>query len=85
MSNKRNLKTKKKGSGKKRIKTKHERRIRLKIKNLGKTKKHKRIQYGCKNIIKGGGITFQPLQDAGYKIEDQLNGLSNTIMGENSE
>mgnify|MGYP003688621921 CR=1 FL=1 len=34
--------------------------------------------------MKGGGLTFQPLTEVGYKLEDQLGGLTNTVMGYNS-
>ena len=70
---------------KQRKNVKQTKRIKLIIKNLGKTKKYKRVQYGCKNnAMKGGGLTFQPLTEVGYKLEDQLGGLTNTVMGYNS-
>jgi len=58
--------------------------IRLKIKNLAKlknkvkTRKYKRIQYGCKNM-KGGDATV-PI-NIGVSISDFFNNQTNTLGG----
>ena len=49
-------------------------RMKLKIKNLGKKpRSYKRIQYGCssKKNMKGGGPVFQPLTDFGRQASTQ--------------
>ena len=64
---------------------KKQRNIKLIIKDLGKkTKKYKRIQYGCKSM-KGGGPIFQPLTFLGRSFETTVNSINNTIQGNDTQ
>ena len=61
------------------------RRIKLKIKNLGKKRRtYKRIQYGCssKKNMKGGGPIFQPLTDFGRNSQASTQDFFNTFNGD---
>ena len=52
------------------------------IKDLGKkTKKYKRIQYGCMKTMKGGGPIFQPLTDVVNNAENIATDTYNTFYG----
>ena len=74
--------TRRRKKGRKRVKSGNN--IRLKIKNLAKlknkvkTRKYKRIQYGCKNM-KGGNATV-PI-NIGGSISDFFNKQTNTLGG----
>ena len=62
-------------------------RMKLKIKNLGKRKSYKRksykrIQYGCsKKNMKGGGPMFQPITDLGRNSDGASKMFFNSFMG----
>jgi hypothetical protein len=70
--------------------------IKITIKNLGKKRKYKRLQYGCSNNnrnnnnrnnnnsnsnMKGGGPLFQPLSDVGTSLTGGLGNMYNTLAG----
>lgn len=60
-------------------------RIKLKIKNLGKKRRtYKRIQYGCssKKNMKGGGPVFQPLTDFARNSQASTQDFFNKIYGD---
>ena len=60
-------------------------RIKLKIKNLGKkSRTYKRIQYGCssKKNMKGGGPVFQPLRDFARNSEASTQDFFNKFQGD---
>lgn len=60
--------------------------IKLKIKNLGKTKRrNKKIQYGCsvKNM-KGGDATLNPFTEVRNNLEYSFESLGGTLHGENT-
>ena len=79
-------KSKKHVKSRKHIKSrKQKRNIKLIIKDLGKkTKKYKRIQYGCKSM-KGGGPIFQPFTYIGRTIENGINNTYNTVYGNDTQ
>ena len=80
-----NKKTKKQRKQRKQTIQKKQRNIKLIIKDLGKkTKKYKRIQYGCK-YMKGGGPLFQPFTFIGRTIENTFNNINNTIQGNDTQ
>ena len=60
--------------------------IRLKIKNLAKlknkvkTRKYKRIQYGCKNM-KGGNAMLDITGNIGYSLENAATNTQNILGG----
>ena len=60
--------------------------IRLKIKNLAKlknkvkTRKYKRIQYGCKNM-KGGNAMLDITGNINNSIQNVMGGTQNTLGG----
>ena len=60
--------------------------IRLKIKNLAniknklKTRKYKRIQYGCKNM-KGGNAMIDIPGNISNSVENVIGGTQNTLGG----
>ena len=60
--------------------------IRLKIKNLAniknklKTRKYKRIQYGCKNM-KGGNAMIDITGNISNSVENVIGGTQNTLGG----
>ena len=60
--------------------------IRLKIKNLAKlknkvkTRKYKRIQYGCKNM-KGGNAMLDITGNISNSIQNVMGGTQNTLGG----
>jgi hypothetical protein len=57
-------------------------RVKSKIRNLGKRKSNKRIQYGCNSKkMRGGGPAFQPLTDITRNFSGTSNDVYNTIMG----
>ena len=61
-------------------------RVKIVIKNLGKTKKNKsnkRKQYGTcgGKKMKGGGPVFQPIIDSGRAVEGGFKGFYDTFMG----
>ena len=59
--------------------------IKLIIKYLGKkTKKYRRIQYGCKKQ-KGGGPEFQPMTYLAREVEQIADNTYNTMYGFNRE
>ena len=59
--------------------------IKLIIKDLGKkTKKYRRIQYGCKKQ-KGGGPEFQPMTYLAREAEQIADNTYNTMYGFNRE
>jgi hypothetical protein len=66
---------------------KKSRRIRLKIKNLGnikrkiKTRKYKRIQYGCKNTMKGGSALLNIGSNVSNQAQNVVLGGYNTLSG----
>jgi hypothetical protein len=60
-------------------------RIKLKIKNLGKKRRtYKRIQYGCssKKNMKGGGPVFQPLTDFARNSQASTQDFFNKFNGD---
>ena len=60
-------------------------RIKLKIKNLGKKRRtYKRIQYGCssKKNMKGGGPVFQPLTDFARSSQASTQDFFNKFHGD---
>ena len=60
--------------------------IKIKIKNLGKTKrKHKKIQYGCsvKNM-KGGDATLNLFSEVKENVNNSIGSLGGTLYGENT-
>jgi YbbR domain-containing protein len=64
--------------------SKTSKRMKLKIKNLGKKPRtYKRIQYGCssKKNIKGGGPVFQPLTEVIRNVQASNLNTFNTIYG----
>ena len=78
------VRTKKRAYRKKSQKSKRKtKRMKLKIKNLGKRRSLKRIQYGCssKKNMKGGGPIFQPLTDTARVFEGNSKDTYNTYMG----
>lgn len=78
--NKKTKKTKKRKQKKQTMQEK-KRNIKLIIKDLGKkTKKYKRVQYGCKSM-KGGGPLFQPFTFITRTIDNVINNTNNTIQG----
>ena len=80
---KRNKKTRRKQNKIKFIKRNN---IKLKIKNLGKTKRrNKKIQYGCsvKNM-KGGDATLNPFTEVKNIIDYNVGSLGGTLYGENT-
>tara|TARA_B100001093_G_C26795747_1_gene1000997 strand:+ start:262 stop:585 length:324 start_codon:yes stop_codon:yes gene_type:complete len=81
-----NKKTKKRKQRKQTMqRKKKQRNIKLIIKDLGKkTKKYKRIQYGCKSM-KGGGPLFQPFTYLSRTIENNFNSINNTIQGNDTQ
>lgn len=69
-------------SKKNKRRTRRTKRIKLKIKNLGKRRTNKRIQYGCsKKNMKGGGPIFQPLTDIGRNSDGASKMFFNSFMG----
>ena len=63
---------------------KQNKNIKLIIKDLGKkTKKYKRIQYGCKKLMSGGGPLFQPFTYVSRSIENGINNTYDTMYGYN--
>jgi len=69
-------------SKKNKRRTRRTKKIKLKIKNLGKRRSYKRIQYGCsKKNMKGGGPVFQPLTDIGRNSDAVSKDFYNTFMG----
>jgi hypothetical protein len=61
-----------------------QRNIKLIIKDLGKkTKKYKRIQYGCKSM-KGGGPLFQPFSYVTQQLENSGSNFYNDFYGYNN-
>ena len=81
---KRNKKTKRRYKKIKNIKNIRRNNIRIKIKNLGRTKrKYNKIQYGCsiKNM-KGGDATLNPLTSVTDYIEDSIESVNETLNGE---
>ena len=62
--------------------------IKIKIKNLGKTKRrNKKIQYGCsanKSNMKGGDATLNPLTEVENKFSNTIGSLGGTLYGENT-
>ena len=80
-----NKKTKKRKQTKqtKQRKQRKQRNIKLIIKDLGKkTKKYKRIQYGCK-YMKGGGPLFQPFSYITQQFENIGTNFYNDFYGYN--
>ena len=60
-------------------------RMKLKIKNLGKKpRSYKRIQYGCssKKNMKGGGPVFQPLTDFARSSQASTQDFFNKFHGD---
>jgi hypothetical protein len=89
LKNRKHLKSRKHIKSKKHIKSrkhlKSRKHIKLIIKDLGKkTKKYKRIQYGCKSM-KGGGPIFQPFTYINRTIENGINNTYNTMYGNDSQ
>ena len=76
--------TRRRRKGRKRVKSGNN--IRLKIKNLAKlknkvkTRKYKRIQYGCKNM-KGGDATVPIISNISNSIQNGASGIQNTLGG----
>jgi len=72
-------------SKKNKRKTRRTKRMKLKIKNLGKKRSYKRIQYGCsKKNMKGGGPLFQPLTDIGRMSDASSKSFFHSFMGNDS-
>ena len=79
-----NKQTKKRNQNKERNQNKkrNQKNIKLIIKDLGKkTKKYKRIQYGCNKSMKGGGPLLQPFTYIGQLIENSGTNLYNNYYG----
>jgi hypothetical protein len=76
--------TRRRIKGRKRVKSGNN--IRLKIKNLAKlknkvkTRKYKRIQYGCKNM-KGGNAMLDITGNISNSVENVIGGTQNTFGG----
>jgi hypothetical protein len=76
--------TKRRIKGRKRVTSGNN--IRLKIKNLAKlknkvkTRKYKRIQYGCKNM-KGGNAMLDITGNIGGSLENAVTNTQNTLGG----
>ena len=63
---------------------KRTKRMKLKIKNLGKKPRtYKRIQYGCssKKNMKGGGPLFNPVTDFARNLQASAQDFSNRFYG----
>lgn len=81
---KKNLKRKNSKKNKNTIKHIKRNNIKIKIKNLGKTKtrKNKNIQYGCSKNMKGGDATLNPISEVGAYIENSFSSLGSTLNGD---
>ena len=85
LKNRKHLKSRKHIKSKKHIKSrkhlKSRKHIKLIIKDLGKkTKKYKRIQYGCKNM-KGGNAMIDIPGNINNSIQNGASGIQNTLGG----
>lgn len=84
---KKNLKRKNSKKNKNTIKHIKRNNIKIRIKNLGKTKKtktrrNKNIQYGCSKNMKGGDATLNPISEVGGYIENSFSSLGSTLNGD---
>ena len=79
-----NLKRKNSKRNKNTIKHIKRNNIKIRIKNLGKTKtrKNKNIQYGCSKNMKGGDATLNPISEVGGYIENSFSSLGSTLNGD---
>ena len=86
MKRRKQMKQKKQKKQMKQMKQMKQKNIKLLIKDLGKkTKNYKRLQYGCKKTMKGGGPLLQPFTYIGQQAENSIMSGYNTFYGYNDQ